>query len=40
VHDGYLTDFLRQWRYQTLRGYLEQKRVGFESMDANGAAEL
>jgi L-ascorbate metabolism protein UlaG (beta-lactamase superfamily) len=40
VHDGYLKDFFRQWRHQTLRGYLEKKQIGFESVDANGAAEL
>ena len=40
VHDGYLKDFFRQWRHQTLRGYLEKKQIGFEPVDANGAAEL
>ena len=40
VHDGYLKDFFRQWRHQTLRGYLEKKQIGFEAVDANGAAEL
>jgi hypothetical protein len=40
VHDGYLKDFFRQWRHNTLRGYLEKKQIGFEGVDANGAAEL
>jgi len=40
VHDGYVKDFFRQSRHQMFRGYLERKQIGFEAVDANGAAEL
>jgi L-ascorbate metabolism protein UlaG (beta-lactamase superfamily) len=38
VHDGYVKDFFRTRRYQTLRQYFEKRKIGFETVNGPDAA--